>query len=261
MIIRRASVSGYFYPNDKEDLKEQVIKLLNESDAKNYVPKGLIVPHAGYIYSGSIAASAYRLLKKLSKKITRVIIIGPSHRVSVQGVAVSNADYFETPLGRLKVDTELRDKIIQETGIVLSEEAHRQEHCIEVQLPFLQMALSDNIKILPAVVNNASYFEVSHFLNLVWNGPETLIVVSSDLSHYQTYENAKRLDESTAKAITDFDLDSIRDDNACGSAAIKGFLMSSRERDLKPVLLDLRNSGDAVFEKDRVVGYGAFCFV
>jgi len=261
MNIRKAAVAGYFYPNVRKALGNLVQNLILKSNEFEYIPKGIIVPHAGYTYSGPIAAHAYRLIKKISNKIKNVILIGPSHRVLVRGVAISSADYFETPLGNIKVNQELCEKIKNLPGVIVDDNAHKEEHSLEVQLPFLQETLNRDINILPAVINVASPYIVSNFLEEVWGGEETLIIVSSDLSHYLSYEIAKKKDEMTSRAIMSFDIENIHDDDACGSSALKGFLIMAKKKDLKPALLDLRNSGDTGSDKDQVVGYGAFCFI
>jgi hypothetical protein len=261
MQVRKAAVSGYFYPGDKKALTVLVNNLVLKAASFEYQPKAILVPHAGYLYSGPIAATAYGLLRKVSQTIKTVVLLGPSHRVLVKGIALSSADYFETPLGKIEVDANLRDKIIHEPGISVNDEAHQNEHSLEVQLPFLQAVLSHDIKILPAVTNMASSDIIDHFFELVWGGEETLIVVSSDLSHYLSYDAAKQKDQKTADAICDFDLDHINDDDACGSTALKGFLVTARKKTLKPELLDLRNSGDTSSEREKVVGYASFCFI
>lgn len=261
MSIRKAAVAGYFYPDDPEILEKMVREFEDNSKIENYTPKAIVVPHAGYIYSGPVAASAYILLKNISDKISRVVLIGPSHHVLVRGVALSSADFFETPLGKLEQDIKLRDELVNHQGISINDDAHLEEHSLEVQLPFLQMILNRRIKILPAVTNMATPQQISHFLDLIWGSDETLIVVSSDLSHYLSYKDAVKKDRHTADAILSLDPNQIGDDDACGSVAVKGLMVSAKQKGLKPLLLDLRNSGDTGTEKTRVVGYGAFCFI
>jgi len=264
MSIRKSAVAGYFYPDDKKLLQFTLHNLIVDalaSEKGEYTPKALIVPHAGYPYSGPVAASAYCLLKKMSRQIKRVVLLGPAHRIPVRKIAFSSADSFETPLGLVPVDVGLRDQLIEDPGFVIDDDAHENEHSIEVQLPFLQFVLNENIKILPAVTNMAPPDLIKHFLNLAWGGAETLMVVSSDLSHYLGYDAAQKKDQKTVRAICDFDIDEIEDNDACGASSLKGLLPLARDKRLKPVLLDLRNSGDTSGEKDRVVGYAAFCFV
>lgn len=263
MSIRKAAVAGFFYPDKKNEL-EQVLRTLlgqaKEADTE-YETKALIVPHAGYSYSGPVAASAYRQIRKKAGQVKKVVLLGPSHRVAIQGLALSSADGFETPFGDLEVDQALNDMASSIAGVSINDKAHQNEHSLEVQLPFLQLIFSAGIKILPVVCNQASPFQIAKFIEKVWGDGETLLLISSDLSHYLPYREAIERDKKTADAICQYDFEKLDEDGACGYAAISGFLHFAKGLGLKPKLLDLRNSGDISLEKDRVVGYGAFCFI
>ncbi|MDH4200303.1 MAG: AmmeMemoRadiSam system protein B [Spirochaetia bacterium] len=263
MYVRKAAVSGYFYPEDKEELNSLTNQLLNEFDKENIKadPKALIVPHAGYAYSGRVAASAYHMLTKSLQTIKKIILLGPSHRVPVKGIALSSADCFETPMGNISVDTQLRNKLVQDPGIFVQDEAHKAEHSLEVQLPFLQKIFGNEVQILPALTNRASPYQIVDFLEKIWGDMETRIVVSSDLSHYLGYDEAKRKDRYTSDAIIHFDIEHLHDDDACGLIGIKGLLMAAQQKTLTPECILLSNSGDSSGDKSKVVGYGSFCFI
>jgi len=249
-----------FYPDQATELARDVHALLAnaESHAPQLIPKALIVPHAGYIYSGPVAASAYALLKPLASKIRRVVLLGPTHRVAVRGLALPGADAFATPLGTVTIDQEAADRITALPQVTTSPQAHALEHSLEVQLPFLQTLLTD-FKLLPLAVGYASAEEVAEVLEILWGGPETLIVISSDLSHFQPYTSAQRTDSATAQAILDLRLP-LSHEQACGGTPVNGLLLAARRHALSPQLLDLRNSGDTAGARDSVVGYGAFAF-
>jgi AmmeMemoRadiSam system protein B len=221
-------------------------------------PKALIVPHAGYIYSGPIAASAYARLVPGRSLIRRVVLLGPVHRVPIRGLALPGADSFVTPLGAVTVDAEAAARLHAMPQVVESEPAHSLEHSLEVQLPFLQTILEE-FTLVPLVVGDASPSEVAEVIERLWGGPETLIVVSSDLSHYHRYERAAEIDSSTVDDILAL-ADTLDHEQACGATPINGFALCARRHGLKPELLDLRNSGDTAGEKSRVVGYAAFAF-
>ena len=258
MKVRAPAVSGTFYPSDPEELRREVDAHLSVSlAADEAAPKALIVPHAGYIYSGPTAGTAYARLRPARTVIKRVVLLGPAHRILVEGLAVSSADGFETPLGVVSVDEELRRIALSLPQARIDDRAHAAEHSIEVQLPFLQRTL-DDLRILPLVVGDASVTEVAAVLDAVWGGEETLVVVSTDLSHYHEYEVARRLDARTAAAIVAADFAMVRDDDACGAYPLRGLLATAARRRLGIELIDLRNSGDTAGDRDRVVGYGAF---
>ena len=230
---------------------------LNDAEAAAKVPKVIIAPHAGYIYSGHIAATAYARLKKASDSITRVVIIGPSHRVTFSGLAVSKAQSFITPLGFVAVDQKAVATIAKLDFVNYLEEPHTYEHSIEVHLPFLQEML-DDFKIVPIVAGEATPDQVSQVIDMLWGSDETLIVISSDLSHYHEYASAKRLDKATSELIEQLQYEKISSNAACGQVPLNGLLKVARERSLSIKTIDLRNSGDTAGDKNSVVGYGAY---
>jgi AmmeMemoRadiSam system protein B len=258
---RPAAVAGLFYPADATQLTKLVTTLLENAAPKSAAPppKALIAPHAGYIYSGPIAASAYAPLKAAADRIKRVILLGPVHRVPVRGLALPGSESFATPLGIVPVDIQAVAAIRHLPQVVTSARAHAEEHSLEVHLPFLQRILKD-FTLLPLAVGDATAEEVAEVLNLLWGGPETLIVISSDLSHYLPYALARVMDADTSAAITALTQRPIHHEQACGGTPINGLLLAARQHGLQPRLLDLRNSGDTAGDRDRVVGYGAFAF-
>lgn len=257
---RPAAVAGMFYPGDTTALAEDVGALIAaaEPNVPHLTPKALIAPHAGYIYSGPIAASAYALIRPFAARVRRVVLLGPTHRVAVRGLALPGVDAFATPLGEVAVDHAAIDLIAALPQVTVSPSAHAQEHSLEVHLPFLQTLLPD-FKLLPLAVGMASAEEVAEVLEILWGGPETLIVISSDLSHYLPYPLARQTDEATARAILDL-RQPISHQQACGGTPVNGLLLAARHHGLHPYMLDLRNSGDTAGDKQRVVGYGAFAF-
>jgi len=262
MFDRRPAVAGMFYPADPENLKSCIEQYLQEARlVKNQSvekrAKAIIVPHAGYIYSGPVAASAFVQLKEIKDSIQRVVLLGPSHRVPLLGLASSSADRFITPLGAIEIDKPAVEIITRLPQVHLMDEAHSLEHSLEVQLPFLQQCLA-SFKLIPLVVGDASSTDVAEVLNLLWGGPETLIVISSDLSHYHDYKQAHMMDERTAQAIEKFAEEEIDFDDACGRNPVKGLLQAAVKHGLDITRLDLRNSGDTAGNKDQVVGYGAW---
>ena len=256
--IRHPAVAGLFYPEDPGELRRSVQHFLSTADTqKHATPKAIIAPHAGYIYSGAIAGTAYRGLEKIRGQIVRVIVLGPSHRAAFRGVAASSADWFATPLGNIAVDKATIKPLVEDGLIQLLDQAHSQEHSLEVQLPFLQETLGE-FKLVPLVVGDESVEKIGEILNRVWNGPETLIVISSDLSHYHTYEACQAIDANTTRAIEHLQPEQIGYDQACGRLPMNGLLTVARERGMQVSTLDVRNSGDTAGSKDRVVGYGAY---
>ena len=257
--VRPAAVAGMFYPDSPARLAADVRGYLAHATAPSGErTKAVIVPHAGYVYSGQVAAAAYAQLAPLRGSVTRVLLLGPTHRVPVRGLAVPDALAFNTPLGEVAIDVDAVARARALPQVVVSDSAHAQEHALEVQLPFLQTVLG-NFSLVPFAVGRASPEEVAGVLDLLWGGPETLIVVSSDLSHYHAYADARRMDRRTADAILALapDLDH---EQACGATPVNGLLLCARRRGLQPALLDLRNSGDTAGDKSRVVGYAAFSF-
>lgn len=259
-IVRPSAVAGLFYPADASKLHKMIAGNIAACQVDDQlVPKALIVPHAGYVYSGPVAARAYKYLQPLKDIIKRVVLIGPSHRVPFDGLAVSSADWFETPMGLIQVDRHAESEIISIEGVTALEQAHAREHSLEVQLPFLQYLLED-FKIVPIVAGHASPQLVARVLETLWDGPETLIVISSDLSHYLDYDSARESDEETSQAIISMDNHIIDGYHACGSVGINGLLLYARQHDLHGQVLALQNSGDTAGKKDSVVGYGAYLF-
>jgi hypothetical protein len=261
--IRTAAVAGMFYPGESATLSQDLGAMLGAVPPAPTIakmpPKALIVPHAGYIYSGPVAASAFALLAPHAATITRVVLLGPCHRVAVRGLAVPQSRVFATPLGGVPLDSAAIDLALQLPQVVRLEDAHADEHSLEVQLPFLQQVLGD-FSLVPFAVGYATPDEVAEVLELLWGGPETLIVISSDLSHYHSYADAQRRDRHTADEITHLRL-LLDHEQACGATPINGLIEIAQRRGLQPHLLDLRNSGDTAGDKSRVVGYASFAFM
>jgi len=253
--VRRPAVAGYFYPADPGELGEMLAHLLEDAPA-GPPAKVLIAPHAGYVYSGPIAASAYARLTPVREHITQVVLLGPSHRVAFRGLARCNARAYETPLGHVPVDTDTAARLEDLAGVRLLDEAHAQEHSLEVHVPFLQTVLSE-FHLTPLVVGETTPEEIARVLDTLWGDEETLIVVSSDLSHYLSYETAREVDQKTALAIEACS-QSISPEQACGCRPINGLLHALAARRMSIHTIDLRNSGDTAGTRDRVVGYGAF---
>jgi AmmeMemoRadiSam system protein B len=259
--IRPAAVAGTFYPGAAAELAREVAQLMagaQRAPSTQPVPKAIIAPHAGYIYSGPIAASVYALLEPARKLITRVVLLGPTHRIAVRGLALPAAEAFETPLGVIELDRAAIAVLRKMPQVAVSEAAHAWEHSLEVHLPFLQTVL-DKFTLVPLAVGRTSAEEVAQVLDALWGGPETLIVVSSDLSHYLAYRDAQKTDRETAEAILALSAD-IGHEQACGATPVTGLALAAREHGLRPQLVDLRNSGDTAGDKAQVVGYGAFAF-
>ncbi|MCK7576420.1 MAG: AmmeMemoRadiSam system protein B [Chromatiales bacterium] len=261
--IRQPAVADQFYPGDPVKLGRMLDALLaaphpsTSSRSGTTPPKALIVPHAGYIYSGPIAATAYATLAPVRDRIHRVVLLGPSHRLPFMGLAATSADVFATPLGPIPIDRVAVERVLTLPQVRLLDAAHAQEHSLEVQLPFLQRVL-DDFTLVPLVVGEAAPESVAEVLDLLWGGPETLILVSSDLTHYLDYRTARRIDAATSEAIEALRPESIGYDQACGRAPLNGLLTLARRRGLRAEILDLRNSGDTAGSRDQVVGYGAY---
>ncbi len=263
MRVRRPAVAGMFYPEDPARLRDTVARLVaaaqpSRVNAETATPKAIIVPHAGYVYSGPIAASGYAAVAPLAGVVRRVVLLGPAHRVALEGLAVPSVDAFVTPLGSLDLDAEAREVALSCKGVAIDDVAHLAEHSLEVQLPFLQHVLGAGIRILPVVVGHTSSATVAAVLDALWGGRETLIVVSTDLSHYEQYAVAREHDRRTAQAIINGALEAIDPHDACGAYPLRGLLAAAPHHDVDVQLLDLRNSGDTAGPPGRVVGYGAF---
>lgn len=256
--IRSPAVAGLFYPADARQLAQDVQQLLAGAKVQGFKPKALIVPHAGYIYSGAVAAAAYAGLYSVASTIKRVVLLGPAHRVAVYGLALPGVDVFVTPLGQVKLDNDLARTIEHLPQVTISQEAHAMEHSLEVQLPFLQSVL-DEFTLLPLVVGRVPAEAVAEVLDYLWGEEETLIVISSDLSHYLPYAAAQRVDNETVQSILQLQ-QPIGHDHACGGTPISGLIIAAQKHQLTPHLLDLRNSGDTAGSCDQVVGYAAIAF-
>lgn len=262
--VRPAAVAGHFYPSDPGQLRTTVGNLLNAAQGEgrhNGAPlKAIIVPHAGYVYSGPVAARAYARLGDAASRIRRVVLLGPAHRVGFYGIAAPETAYFETPLGWVEVDETSLRRVCALSTVFRFEGAHAPEHSLEVQLPFLQQVLGDGFSLVPLVVGGATAGDVATVLSLLWGGPETLVVVSSDLSHHLDYHSAREVDERTSRAIESLNDEAIAPGFACGRLPVQGLLQVARTQGLGARRLDLRSSGDTAGPRERVVGYGAFEF-
>lgn len=270
--VRSCAVAGMFYPANPAELRAQIDAFLNavsefesdirsdtQSDIQLPAPKALIAPHAGYIYSGPVAASVYARLRTVRDTIRHVVLLGPAHRVGFQGFAASRAAAFATPLGRIPLNQAALAEIAAVPGFTFMDRAHAQEHSLEVQLPFLQTVLAD-FSLTPLVVGDAEPKQVGKLLQTLWGGAETLIVISSDLSHYHDYDTACRRDRETSQAIIELRYEDIGYGDACGRNPIGGLLWLAQQIGLKGEIVDLRNSGDTAGPRDQVVGYGAYVF-
>ena len=260
MSIRRPAVSGRFYPGDADHLSSTVERLLGDARAVTGAastppPKALIVPHAGYVYSGSTAARGYVTLDRVREQISRVVLLGPAHYVGVSGLALAGADAFATPLGEVAIDHAAEAALAGLPQVVVAEEVHTPEHSLEVQLPFLQTLLT-SFSLVPLAVGDAAPEQVAEVLDAVWGGPETLILISSDLSHYLPYAKAQATARETLQRILDL-RGPLPEGRACGARPLNGLLATARARRLSPELLAACNSGDTAGDRDRVVGYAA----
>jgi MEMO1 family protein len=256
--IRQPAVAGMFYPADARELQDTINRFMQASHPPaGPVPKAIIVPHAGYIYSGPVAASAYVQLEPLRDTIHRVILLGPSHRVPLTGLAATSDDYFHTPLGDIPIDQPAIDSIMDLPQVRRYDAAHALEHSLEVHLPFLQTVLA-SFELVPLVVGEASAREVAEVLERFWGQDDTLLVISSDLSHYHDYHTAQKLDRRTSNAIEELDYEHLDYEDACGRNPVSGLLYLARQKHLHIKTLDLRNSGDTAGPHDQVVGYGAY---
>lgn len=261
--IRPAAVAGMFYPSDPEELTRMVANYLASNhpdiDVSARDIKAIIAPHAGYVYSGPIAASVYQYLTALKSKIANVILIGPSHRVPLLGLATSSADFFSTPLGNIPINRSITDTFNQLPFVSELDQAHSMEHSLEVHLPFLQLTLED-FQLVPIVAGDASASQVSELVGLALQQQDSLLVISSDLSHYHDYRTAQQLDGETCDAIESLSVEQLDSQHACGYIPVRGLLKYAREHGLTATTVDCRNSGDTAGPRNEVVGYGAYVF-
>lgn len=260
-VLRPTAVAGTFYPADKAELTRQLDQHLGAARARLEpgfrIPKALIAPHAGFVYSGPVAASAYALLEPARGRITRVVLMGPSHRVAFRGIATSTAAAWTTPLGDIPIDHEAYGQLAGLPMVGMLDKAHAQEHSLEVHLPFLQAVLGE-FKLVPLVAGEAPADVVAAVLDTLWGGPETLIVISTDLSHFLDYEACQAKDAGTIEAIAALDGTRIGSAQACGRVPVGGLLLAAKRRGMAIATLDVRNSGDTAGPRDRVVGYGSW---
>ena len=255
--VRPAAVAGLFYPDDPEELRTVVDDLLQAAPAEGTPPKAIIAPHAGYVFSGEVAARAYARLTPGRARVRRVVLLGPAHRVPVRGIAAPSVDYFETPLGKVPVDQAAIAALAGRGQVTYHDETHRMEHSLEVHLPFLQRVF-DNVSLVPLVVGDSSPEQVAAVLEGLWGGEETLVVISTDLSHFHEYDDARHRDARTSRHIEALDYEHIHYDDACGRNPVNGLLYLARDRGLGVSMLEMCNSGDTAGPRDRVVGYGAY---
>jgi hypothetical protein len=256
--VRPTAVAGLFYPGDSNTLAKDLHSLLGCAKSTGVAPKAIIAPHAGYVYSGPIAATVYARLAPARGTIKRVVLLGPTHRVAVRGLALPSVERFASPLGEVEIDREAIALLKGLPQVGVSDPAHALEHSLEVHVPFLQTVLGE-FKLVPLAVGHAEPEEVAQVLERLWGGPETLIVVSSDLSHYLPYGEAQATDRETCDAILELRSD-IDHEHACGATPVCGLTVEAKRRGMKPELVDLRNSGDTAGDKNRVVGYASFAF-
>lgn len=257
--IKPPAVAGSFYPDDTNQLSLLLDDYLEKASAKILPPKAIIAPHAGYRYSGEVAASIYSNMKQLNSKIKRVVLLGPAHRVFVNGIALPSYTHFATPLGNVAINTEVLNQLESLSNVQYQDIAFKEEHSLEVQLPFLQKVLN-NFTLVPLLVGKASTEHVADILNKLWGGEETLIVISSDLSHFHDYETASEKDRATSQLIENFEYSKIDSDQACGCMPMRGLLKLAQDKNMHAQTIELCNSGDTAGSKERVVGYGAYAF-
>lgn len=261
-MVRQPAVAGHFYPGLPAVLGRAVGTLLDHArgvaEFPPLTPKALIVPHAGYVYSGPTAARGYVLLEPSRAGIRRIVLIGPAHRFGFSGLALSSAAAFATPLGEVALDHTFDAGLLELPYVIAADRYHAPEHSLEVQLPFLQRVL-DEFVLVPVVVGDATPEQVAAVIEAAWGGPETVVVISSDLSHYLPYDDAEAVDKDTVQRILDLRWP-LPDHAACGGRAINGLLRAGCEHHLQPALVDRRNSGDTAGDRERVVGYAAVSF-
>ena len=258
MRIKQPAVAGMFYPDDPRQLRELVSKLLQENPQQGGLPKAILVPHAGLVYSGGIAARAYNRIKPWLSHIKRIVMLGPSHRVALRGMAVMDADAWHTPLGDIGLDTSSTKTLVEQGLVGFVNQAHAQEHCLEVQLPFLQL-LHGDFELLPVVVGQASADQVAALIEEVCKQEDTLVLISSDLSHFHTYDEARQIDLNTMNLISER-RSNIQPQQACGCYALNGLLRYAEQNNWQAEQLAYCNSGDTAGDHSRVVGYTAYAF-
>ena len=256
-MVREPAVAGTFYPADPDELRSMLQTYMREATPPETAPKAMILPHAGYIYSGPVAATGYSCLLKYHDMFSRVVLLGPAHRVPFRGIAAPASQSFMTPLGAVAVDRDAIERLLELPQVHRLDEAHRLEHSLEVHLPFLQVSL-DEFTLVPLVVGEADAEEVCEVIEALAGDTGTLIIVSSDLSHYHDYATATRLDAATTRTIEALDFESLGYEQACGRNPVSGLLLYARRHGLSVNTLDLRNSGDTAGPHDQVVGYGAY---
>lgn len=260
--IRQAAVAGMFYPADPSELTLTVNALFRTATTASSqqtppCPRAIIAPHAGYIYSGPTAAKAYLCLQNCHSHYNKVVLLGPSHRVAVNGLALSSADSYQTPLGTIPLDIDTMQALDTYDFVSINDLAHRDEHSLEVHLPFLQTTL-DKFSLVPIVVGDIEPSRVAKILELFENEEHTLIVISTDLSHFHQYADAQRRDQNTSAAILNYDYNAIGYEDACGRNPVNGALYWAQQHHHSIELMDLRNSGDTAGDKERVVGYASY---
>ncbi len=261
--IRPTAVAGMFYPSDPQELMREVSTYLSAAVPEDTLQakdiKAIIAPHAGYVYSGPVAGTVYRYLEQLKSQVSNVVLIGPSHRVPLLGLATSSAEYFNTPLGNIPINRAITSELNALPFVTELDQAHMMEHSLEVHLPFLQMTL-ENFQLVPIVAGDASPQQVDQLITLALQHEKTLLVISSDLSHYHDYHTAQKLDSATCHAIETLSIEKLDSQHACGFVPVRGLLKYARENGLTASTVDCRNSGDTAGPRDQVVGYGAYVF-
>jgi hypothetical protein len=255
--VREPAVAGLFYPAASDELRTTIERYLDAAQSTGSAPKALIAPHAGYVYSGPVAAAAYASLAEAREEVRRIVLLGPAHRMALAGMAISSATAFSTPLGAVPVDAEAFEIAKRVPNVRVFDPPFEDEHSLEVQLPFLQVVLED-FQVLPVLVGQTPPESVAALIDALWGGDETRIIVSSDLSHYHGYEQAKQLDQHTAELVETLQLEELTSEHACGCHPLRGLLEVARARGLLVHAVDLRNSGDTAGPRSRVVGYGSF---